>query len=141
MARQAPIVDATQKSTGHPPIDPTKLTDAELEIVTAPDPARKVTVPVDAPEVNLDDLPELEDAPEINHEAEAAKGEVAPRKLTTLKVSEQEQFEQDHQMVTIRIRRNLVRTKIGDSWYTFAKGTEREVPRWVADWLMEQGYL
>lgn len=116
--------------------DPQHMTDAELDAATAP--AGKVTVPIDAPEVDLDNLPELPDADHIDHEVEAARGTVP---VKTLHVDAQEKYNLDHQLVSIRIRRNLVRTKIGDTWYTFKKGEEREVQRWVADWLQEQGYL
>lgn len=126
MAKQA---TASQMETAV--VDHAKLTDAELDAATRPKDA-KITVPLDAA-VDLDNLPELPDAGAVDHDAAA--------QAVDLQVSAQQRYEQDHQIVTIRIRRNLVRTKIGPTWYTFAKGEEREVPRWVADWLMEQGYL
>jgi hypothetical protein len=124
-----------KSSAAHTPaLDPSRMTDAELEQATSPNKA-DATAP-GALEININELPELPDADPLTVDHDAADADPV-----TLDSNAQRQYEQDHQIVTIRIRRNLVRTKIGDTWYTFTKGEEREVPRWVADWLVEKGFL
>jgi hypothetical protein len=93
-------------------------------------PVIEIDVPVAG--ATADDLqPFPEDL--IDHEAEAAR--------TTVKLSEQEQYERDMKKIWVRPRRNLVRTKLGSDWHTFEKGKEYLIEQWKADWLMEKGYL
>lgn len=124
------VKDTKNPQTADASQQPTTMSDAELDAATKP--GAKPGVPsVDLSDV-LGDLPTMPDDEEIDH---------AAMDPVTLSAQAEAKFQTDSQMVTIRVRRNLVRAKIGDTWYTLKKGEERDVPRWVADWLTEQGYL
>lgn len=55
--------------------------------------------------------------------------------------TEARELERDNQLVEVRVRENLTRTRIVGTWYSFQKNKPQMVPRFVKRWLDERGLL